>query len=159
MFKAPSVDWLQCTVTTVFSTSLGKKIFVWRFILNENILFWLTISYQKIFVFSVSVFCSRIFTIKLNLRIKRNFYSKVNFFFLSKKIFFIFLCWILIIDVCHNNIVKNSEKMNKRNFRKYASKLPTLQISYNLQSFLLWEKEEYLIFEKTMTIIKLLVHW
>ena len=53
--------------TTVLSTSLGKMFFAWRNILNENILFWLTISYQKPFVFSVSVFCSQIFTLQLNL--------------------------------------------------------------------------------------------
>ena len=38
------------------------------FILNENILFRLTISYQKPFVVSLSVFCSQILTQKLNLR-------------------------------------------------------------------------------------------
>ena len=54
------------------------------------------ISYQKPFVFSVSVFCSQIFTIKLNLRPKIwsdlcNFYGKVIFWiFLSQKVFFIF---------------------------------------------------------------------
>ena len=55
---------------TVLSTSLGKMFFAWRFILNENILFWLTISCQKPFVFYVSVFCSQIFTQKLELRPK-----------------------------------------------------------------------------------------
>ena len=54
--------------STVLSTSLGKTFFAWRFILNENILFWLTISNQNPFVFSVSVFCSQICTLKLNLR-------------------------------------------------------------------------------------------
>ena len=53
--------------TTVLSTSLGKTFFAWRFILNENILFLLTISYQKPFVFSVSVFRFQICTQKLNL--------------------------------------------------------------------------------------------
>ena len=43
-----------------------KDVFAWRFILNENILFWLTISYQKQFVFSISVFCSQIIILKLN---------------------------------------------------------------------------------------------
>ena len=38
--------------------------------LNENILFWLTISFQKPFVFSISVFSSQIFALKLNLRPK-----------------------------------------------------------------------------------------
>ena len=53
--------------TTVLSTSLRKTFFAWRFILNENILFWLTISYQKPFVFSVSVFYFQICPLKLNL--------------------------------------------------------------------------------------------
>ena len=55
---------------TVLSTSLGKTFFAWRFILIENILFWLTISNQKPFVFYVSVFCSQIFTQKLKLKPK-----------------------------------------------------------------------------------------
>ena len=45
-----------------------KDVFAWRFILNENILFWSTISYQKPFVFPVSVFCSQLYALKLNLR-------------------------------------------------------------------------------------------
>ena len=53
--------------TTVLSTSLGKTFFAWCFILNENILFWLTIPYQEPFVFSVSVFYFQICTLKLNL--------------------------------------------------------------------------------------------
>ena len=57
-------------LVTVLSTSLGKTFFAWRFILNENILFWLTISYQKPFVFPISVFCSQILTLILNLRPK-----------------------------------------------------------------------------------------
>ena len=59
---------VKVTVTsTLLSISLGKTFFAWRIILNENILFCLTISYQKPFVFSVSMFCSQIFTLKLNL--------------------------------------------------------------------------------------------
>ena len=50
---------------TVLSTSLGKTFLAWLFILNENLLFWLTISYQKPFVFSFSVLCSQIVTLKL----------------------------------------------------------------------------------------------
>ena len=62
---------------TVLSTSLGKNVcllllffFAWHFILNEIFCSDLTISYQKPFVFSVSMFCSQIFTLKLNLRPK-----------------------------------------------------------------------------------------
>ena len=47
-------------------TSLGKTFFDCHFILKENILFWLTIL-SETFVFSVSVLCSQIFTLKLNL--------------------------------------------------------------------------------------------
>ena len=66
--KKPTDLDLHCLpLTTVLSSSLGKTFFAWRFILNENILLWLTISYQKPFVFSVSVFCSQICTLKLNL--------------------------------------------------------------------------------------------
>ena len=46
-------------------------LLAWRFSLNENILFWLTLSYmyQKPFVFSASMLCFQIFLI-LNLRPK-----------------------------------------------------------------------------------------
>ena len=88
--------------TSVFFKSLGKPFFAWRFILNENILFWLAISYQKPFVLSVSTFCSQIFNLKLNLRPNWsdlcNFYSKVTFWFLPKQTF-TFLCWIWITRV------------------------------------------------------------
>ena len=53
---------ILASTTTVLSTSLRKTFFAWRFISNENIFVWLTISYQKPFVFSVSVFCSQICT-------------------------------------------------------------------------------------------------
>ena len=64
-------------------------------ILNENILFLLTISYQKLFVFSVSVVCSQVFTLKLNLQPKIGLtyaISIVKWFleFLSKKTFLLF---------------------------------------------------------------------
>ena len=69
---------LRPAVLTVL-TSLGRTFFfffffffllAWRFILNENILFWLTLSYQKPFVFSASMLCFQIFTLILNLRPK-----------------------------------------------------------------------------------------
>ena len=53
-----------------FRHLLERRFFARRFILNENILFWLTISCQKPFVFYVSVFYSQIFTQKLKLRAK-----------------------------------------------------------------------------------------
>ena len=39
-------------------TSLGKTFLAWRFILKENIVFLVTISYQKPFVIFVSAFFS-----------------------------------------------------------------------------------------------------
>ena len=68
--KVYFIKKMYVVCTTVLLTSLGKMFFTWRFILNENLLFWLTISYQKPFVFSISVFCCQIFTLKLNLRLK-----------------------------------------------------------------------------------------
>ena len=49
---------------------IRKDVFALFFILNENILFSLTIPYQKPFVFFVSVFCFQILTLKLKLRPK-----------------------------------------------------------------------------------------
>ena len=54
-------------ILTRLSISLRKTLFfAWRFILNETILFLLSISYQKPFVFSI--FCPKKFILKLNLR-------------------------------------------------------------------------------------------
>ena len=116
--------------TTVLSTFLRKTFFAWRFILNENILFRLTISYKKPFAFSVSVFCSQIFKVKFNSQpeisltyaisiVKRSFgvYVLVN-------IFLLFLAEFELL-IFHNNIVKISEKFNKRNLSKIC-----LQVTY-----------------------------
>ena len=71
-----------------------KDVFAFRFILNDNILFWSYISYQKPFVLNVSVFCSQICYPKIKFTAKDwsdlcKFYSKVIVFLLvSKKIFF-----------------------------------------------------------------------
>ena len=83
------------TTCTSFSTSLGKTFFAWRFILNENILVRLTIPDQKPFVFSVSVSCSQIFTLKLYLQPKTGLTyaisSKVIFWnFCLRKYFLLF---------------------------------------------------------------------
>ena len=95
--------FVMASLTTVFSTSLGMTFFALRFILHENILFWMTISYQKPFVFSVSVFCSQICTLKLNLGPKNDLayaISIVNWLleFFIKTTVFMFLCRIWIID-------------------------------------------------------------
>ena len=65
-----AIDKLLLIKSTVLSTSLGKTFFSWRFILIENIFFLFTVSYQKPFVFYVSVIYSQIFTQKLKLRPK-----------------------------------------------------------------------------------------
>ena len=137
---------------TVLSTSLGKTFFAWRFILNENILFWLTISKQKPFVFSVSVFCSQIFTVKLNLRPKIGLtyaISIVKWFFRSfclRKYFLLFFAEFKLL-MFHNNIVKISEKLDKWNLLKIC-----LQITYPTDfckihiHFYYRKKWKYLIF-------------
>ena len=99
--------------STVVVTSLGKTFLSLRFILTENILFWLTISYQKPIVFSVSVFCSQIYTLKLNLwpkigltyaSSKEKWYFFFNF--VEENILFLFSFAKFELLMFHNNIVK-----------------------------------------------------
>ena len=125
-----------------------RCFFAWHSILNENILFWLTISYQKLFVFSVSVFCSQIFTLKLNLHQKLGLTYAISivkcFFwnFIVKKYFLSFFAEFELL-MFHNNIVKISEKNEQV---ALVENLPPSYLSYrflhNLHSFLLWEKEK-----------------
>ena len=87
--------------------------FAWCFILNENTLFWLTISYQKLFVFSVSEFCSQMFTLKLNLRPKiglTNVISIVKWIFVSENSF-TFLCWIWITFTHVSNVCTKANRI------------------------------------------------
>ena len=86
-------------------------------------MFLLTISYQKLFVLSVSVLYSQICTLKLNLRIKisltytLSIVKRFIFFFnfrLRKYILLFFAEFELLMF--HNNIVNISEKLNTRNF-------------------------------------------
>ena len=156
--------------------------FGWRFIINENILFWLTVSYQKPFVFSVSMFCvlfSNIYP-KLNLRPKvclPNTISIVNWFleFLSKKIFFTFLCWIWIIDASQQYCENFRKNMNKQNLLKICLQITyPNQITYPKDFYIICihvyygKKWNYLMFWKTMTRIKsfvqrllrqMVLHW
>ena len=62
-----SPRWQKNSILLSIQHHSERRSFAWRFILNENILFWLTSSDQKPFVFSVSVFYSQIFILKLNL--------------------------------------------------------------------------------------------
>ena len=123
-----------------------RFFFAWRFILNENILFWLTISYQKPFVFSVSVFCSQICTLKLNLSPKIGLtyaISIVKWFFCNFCLSNLFLLFFAEFELLmfHNNIVKISEKIEQL---KLVENLPPSYLPYkflhNFHSFLLWEK-------------------
>ena len=123
-----------------------KDVFVWRITLNENILFSLSISHQKPVVFSVSVFYSQIFTVKLNLRPKIGLtyaiFTVKRFFgcFVYENIFFNFHCWILIIDVSQ----QHCENFRKNEQAEVVENLPPSYLPYrflhNLHSFLLWEK-------------------
>ena len=119
---------------TVLSTSLGKTFFAWRFILNENILFWLTISYEKPFGFSLSVFCSQMCTLKLNLLPKVGMtyaISIVKWFFEIFVLVNIFYFPLLNLNYwCFKTILwKFQKNWTSKTCWKSASKLPTLQIS------------------------------
>ena len=141
-------------LTTVLSTSSGKTFFAWRFILNENILFWLTIFYQKPFVFSVSVFCSQICTLKLNLSPKIGLtyaISIVKWFFGIFVLVNIFYFSLLDLKYwCFRTIVWKIRKIEQV---KLIENLPPSYLPHkflhNFHSFLLWEKVKILDFLKT----------
>ena len=132
-----------------------RYFFAQRFILIESILFWLTRSYQKPFVFSVSVFYfSNMYPkIKFTAKIRSdlcNFCSKVIFgFFCLWKYFVTFLCWISIIGVSQ----QYCENFRKIKQVELVENLPPSYIPYRfphtLHSFLLWEKEKIIDFLKT----------
>ena len=140
------------TFTTVLLKSLRKTFIAWRFILNEVILFWLTISYQKPFVFSASVFCSQICTPKLHLRPKLGLTyasSIVKVIFLNfclRKYFLLFFAQFELL-MFQNNIVKISEKLNKWNLLKICPQVtyPTDFCMFCIH-FYNGKKWKYLIF-------------
>ena len=127
-----SLCWLHRS--TVLSTSPRKTVFAWCFILNENILFWLTISYKKTFVVSVSVFCSQIYILKLNLRPNICLtcaISMVKWLFGNFVYENIFYFSLLVLNYwCFTTILwKFQKKWISGTCWKSASKLSTLQIS------------------------------
>ena len=120
--------------SAVLLASLGKTFFAWCFILNRNTLFWLTISYQKPFAVSESMFCSQICTLILNCKVKNwsdlcNFYSKVvvAIFYVRQYVLLFmlnlnYLCFATKLWNLQNNWTSGT-------CWKSAPKLPTLQSS------------------------------
>ena len=119
--KQVSACWQEYATyiwATVLSTSLGKTFLAWHLISNENILFWLTISYQKPFFSCFCVLFSNSYP-KIKLTVKHwsdlcNFYSKVLFlftFWLRNYFIFFFIDFELLMS--HNNIVKISKKIEQ----------------------------------------------
>ena len=142
---------------TVLSTSLGKTFFAWHFILNENILFWLTIFYQKPFVFSVSVFCSLMSTLKFNLRPKIGLTYAISIVKWVCFFCFVFFIWenILYFSLLNSNywcfttvLWKFQKNWTSRTCWKSASKCLLYRILHNLHSFLQWRKVIILDFLK-----------
>ena len=87
---------------------------------------------ETIYLFSYCVFSLNIYP-KIKSTAKHlsdlcNFYIEKWFFGILKTNFLLFFAEFEIL-MLHNNIVKLSEKLNKWNFWKSASKLPILQIS------------------------------
>ena len=155
-----------------FRHPLERPFYAWRFILNENVLFWLTISYQKLFV--VFFFCfffffcflllfffcflfhfcglisnTRIYS-KIKLMTKNwsdlcNFYSKMIFWNFDKVFLLFFAKFELLMF--HNNIVKISKKLDKEKLLKIC-----LQVTYPTDfciicdHFYYGKKRNYLIF-------------
>ena len=120
--------------STVLSRSLVKTCFAWHFILNENILFWLTILSETICLFCFCVLFSNMYP-KIKFTAKAwsnqyNFYSKVIFWNFCLRIFFFsFLCWIWIIDVSQQYSENFRTIGTSESCWKSACKLPALQVS------------------------------
>ena len=143
----------QCRIQYLWANSVlsfrhhSERLFFFffAFYFKVNILFWLTISYQKPFVFSVSVFCFQIFTLKLKFRPKFGLIYAISivkwffgFFFFLRKYFFYFLYWIWIIDVSQ----RYCETFRNIETAELVENLPPPYIPYrflyNLHSFLPW---------------------
>ena len=122
----------------IFLKDVFFFFFCLTFILDDNLLFWLTISYQKPFVFSVSLFCFQIFTIKFNLWPKVGLtyaISIVKWFFFNfclRKYFLLFFAEFELL-MFYNSIVKISEKLNKWNLLKIG-----LQVTYPTDFCMIW---------------------
>ena len=140
--------------TTVLLTDITRKdifclafYFKWKyFVLNDHILS------ETICLLCFCVLFSNMYP-KIKFMAKHwsdlcNFYSKV-----------IFWCAEFELLMFHNNIVKLSEKLNKRNLLKIC-----LQVTYPTDFCMIWlhfyygKKWKYLIFWKLMTRMKLFVH-
>ena len=113
-------------------TYLSEDVFAWRFILNENAFFGLTIYFQEPF-FVFICFCSLFSNAdcKINFTAKNgsdlyNFYSKLVLE--NKSIIYYFLLFFTNFQLLmfHNNyIVKSSETLNPWNLLK-----PCIKITY-----------------------------
>ena len=131
-----------------------KDVFFLAFYFKWKYLFWMTISYQKPFVFSVCVFCSQICTLKLNLWPKIGMTYAISivkwFFFFKffiKKRVFKFLCRIRIIDVSQQ-YCENYRKIEHVELvgNLLPSNLPYRFLHNHCIHFYYGEKWKYLIF-------------
>ena len=132
--------------------SLGKTyLFAWRFILNENILFRLTISYYKPF-FCFCVLCSNNCP-KIKFTDKKwsdlcNLYKKSVFFFFNfvkENIFLLFFAEFEYL-MFYKNIVKISEKSNEQNLKICLQVIYPIDFCIVCVHFYYGEKWKYLIF-------------
>ena len=117
-------------MSKVLSTSFGKIFFffggwgwVQCFILNENVLLWLTIYYQEPFVFPTCALCSQIFTVKLIYDQKwvwpmQFLSSELDFWKFVNTNYSLIFFTDLKSYMFHHNILKISEHFNNRNLLK-----------------------------------------
>ena len=143
--------WNKKNINTHFPFIIClKAVFRLAFYSNENVLFWLTILYQELFVFSVSSLCFQIFPVKSILQPKMDLtfaISIVNWIFGNNLLEIIFCASLLILNYwCSITmlwIFQNFEQVErvKNLHRNY---LPSWFLP-NLQPFLLWEKWNFSI--------------
>ena len=110
-------------------------------ILNEKVLVWLTISYQTLFVFSVSVLFSNIYPLIKFMAKKKKKKKKKNcqllllsdfLDFLSRRIFLLFFVEFELLTF-HNNIIEKisgKKKKKKKDQAEFVEILPRSYLSY-----------------------------
>ena len=140
----------DCNLTcylTVLSASLGRHDFAWRFMLKENILFWLSISYQKPFVCLFLNIDPEIKFLAENCSGLCNFWSKKSCFFYLR--FFSRLILIIFILYQYSEI---SENLNDWNLLKTCLQFThTVDFCTICIHFYCGEKSKYSYLKKITT--------
>ena len=155
----PCLKHWELILMSFWQLSERRFFFALHFILNENILFWLIISYQKPFVFSVPVFSNIYLKIKFNTKIVLTYAISIVkwFFFLDfclRKNFF-FSHWIWFFTDVSQQYCENFRKIDQAELVKtLPPSYLTHRFLHNLYLFSLWDKVKIFYFLETNVLNK-----